>query len=203
MALASYSDLIAQVPTIMAREGDAALAAYLPIAVQLLESNLNRILRVGGMETSTTLTGPVAGQFTLPSDYLALRSVRDATYGPLQQVSPDWAWDHDPNNAGGPPSSYAIEGSTLTTFPATSSSLIISYYAAIPSLETNGANWLLAYHPNVYLFGVLAEAYLFTQDTETGSLWNERLTATLNDLMSLDRADRFGRVAARVKGPTP
>lgn len=202
MALASYADLIATVPQVMAREGDAPLIAYLPAAVAVLEGRLNRTLRVGSMEASATSTS-VGGQLTLPSDYLVSRRIVAAPYGALSLVTPEWASDTYPLGGDGTPAFYTIQGSTLTLYPSYDGSIGINYYAALPPLETNGTNWLMAYHPDIYLFGTLIEAYTFLQSQELASMWNERFQGAVAELQALDRADRYRGAVARVKGPTP
>lgn len=203
MALSTYSDLQTTALEVMGREGDAALIAYAPTAILLAEAKLNRHLRVGETEGTTTLAG-TGGVFPLPADYAQWRQVRDASFGPLEFVTPDWASDTYPTGQGGVPRFFTVKGSALTTFPATSSSVILDYYQKIPSLSASApSNWLLTGHPDVYLFFTLSELNAFAKDADAALLWNQRGMAALEEVKTADLSKRYSRVSARVKGPTP
>lgn len=203
MPLSTYADLQETALDVIGRTGDAGLTAYAPVAITLVEAKLNRNLRVGEMEETTTLTGS-GGDYALPSDFLAWRQVRIASCGPLEFVTPDWASDAFPTGAGGVPRFFTVKGSTLTVYPSASSSVLLDYYQAIPALsDAAPTNWLLAAYPDIYLFMTLIELNAYTKDSDAASLWNDRAAAAVDELRTADRIKRYSRVSARVKGPTP
>lgn len=203
MALGTYSELQSTVLTVMDREGDAVLTAYLPVAIALTEAKLNRKLRVADMET--TVTGASSnGLLTLPDDFAAARRVEAYPYGPLAPVTPDYAAAQYPSGGGGIPRYYTIQGSTLTTYPYYTGDVTLDYYAKIPALSnTSPTNWLLSSHPDLYFFWVLCEAYAFIKDAETALVWNQRGAVTADEINAADQAKRYSNVSVRVKGPTP
>jgi hypothetical protein len=203
MALSNYSDLQETALDVIGRTGDTSLTAYAPVAIALVEAKLNRNLRVSEMEDTATLTG-TGGDYALPSDFAAWRQVRIASYGPLEYVTPDWASDAYPTNEGGVSQFFTVKGSTLTTYPASSSDIILDYYQKIPALsDSNTTNWLLSSHPDVYLFLTLSELNTYTKDPEAALLWNQRGMTAVEEVRTADRIKRYSRVTARVKGPTP
>jgi hypothetical protein len=202
MALATYSDLLTAIPNWMARPGDAYIAAIAPDIVRIVERRLNKVLRVGDMEATETLTG-TAGVFTLPSDYVQFRQVRDETYGSLELMTPDVATENYPLSQSGAPAFFTIKGSTLTTFPATVSTIVLDYYQEIPALASNSTNWLLTSSPDVYLYACVSEGYSFIKDMESAAAWDSRVTAAVQQLMSDDRLKRFSRLTTRTSGLTP
>jgi hypothetical protein len=203
MALSNYSDLQETALDVIGRTGDTSLTAYAPVAIALVEAKLNRNLRVSEMEDTATLTG-TGGDYALPDDFADWRQVRIASYAPLEYVTPDWASDTYPTGGSGIPRFFTIKGSTLTVFPASSSSVILDYYQKIPPLSDSlPSNWLLGSHPDVYLFMTLSELCTYTKDPEAALLWNQRGMTAVEEVRTADRIKRYSRVTARVKGPTP
>lgn len=203
MALGTYSELQSTVLTVMDREGDAVVTAYLPVAIALAEAKINRNLRVGDMEASATLTAS-GGVATLPTDFAAARRVEVQPYGPLEPVMPEYAAFAHPARESGPPAAYTIRGDTLTTFPAYSGSVALDYYKRIPALSnTNTTNWLLTKHPDLYFFLTLSEAYAFIKDGETALLWNQRGIASIGEIVKDDTERRYSGASIRVRGATP
>ena len=203
MALSTYSDLQASVLNWMARDGSDSIAAIVPDAIAIVETKFNRILRVAEMEATATLTANEDGTFTLPSDFLSVRRISGA-YGTLDAVTPEWAADQYPTNAGGPPSFYAIKGSTLTVYPGAADGLTLDYCQKGPAPSSdNPINWLRTRHPDGYLVTPLVEVNAFTKDAEAAGLWNERAAAAVDAVQKSDNSKRFSRMSARVKGPTP
>lgn len=65
----------------------------------------------------------------------------------------------------------------------------------IPALSSgNPTNWLLAGHPDIYLYAVLTESAPYLKDDERVALWHERLEQALQDLAStrIDPARTLG-----------
>lgn len=207
MDLSSYGGLISAVPEMMAREGDAALVSFMPAAVQLAEAKFNRLLRVAAMEAFAEAEeddDTYAGDYELPGDFLEMRRVQAPPYGELKFVTPGFADDMGWSGVSGVPVAYTIRGSTLTVFPTYGLDLEMDYYAKIPALgNDNASNWLLASHPDLYLFQALAEAYLFGGAPEKANIWGTRAVATIQEMNSADMRQRYARVGTRVRGATP
>ena len=66
---------------------------------------------------------------------------------------------------------FAVMGSDIKTWPASSSNLVLRYYEAIPDLATASTNWLLTKCPGLYLYGSLIEAAAFMMDDGRIPVW--------------------------------
>ena len=94
----------------------------------------------------------------LPADFGELRL---ATSGGviLTYVTPMQLPD-----GGGPPAHYTIIGNEMRLGPSPSGGCTVEivYQSGVPPLsDSNPSNWLLAAHPDCYLFGSLVEAESF------------------------------------------
>lgn len=81
---------------------------------------------------------------------------------------------------------YTLIGGQMRFFPAPQQDIpyTLTYYQKVPPLtDTNASNWLLASHPNVYLFGALSYACAYLVDEEKATAFagafNNALDAVL------------------------
>lgn len=207
MSIADYSDLVGTVTEYSGRED---FAHMIPRFVSFLENKLNRKLRVGDMEQIATLTTDSAGAADLPADYLEMRELVNATGKPLEN-RPLTALDDTFRFRSGTPEGYAIVGSVLYVLPIAEAEFLITYYEKIPGLSvTNTSNWLLAGHPNVYLYGVLAEVHGWAaasgRDPEgatKAAAASQMMGTELAALESLDRSQRYSNSRMMLRGVTP
>jgi hypothetical protein len=189
MALSTYSDLQAAIASWLARDD---LTATIPDFITLFESSANKRLRVRQMQTTATLT-PSSGSASLPSDYLAWRRVtyNGAGGGQLEYVEPDWLRAAYPSGESGTAKFFTIEGSNLIVGPQDDTTLTLLYYQKITALSS-GANWLFTAHPDLYLFGSLCEAQMFTDDMERAAMWKSRRDETYQDIERLSMKSQGG-----------
>jgi hypothetical protein len=201
MAITTYGEL----QTAIGNWLDHSLfTARIPEFIALFEAAANRRLRVREQETSTNLT-PSAGAAALPADYLAWRRVT-WTGSPrveLQYVHPTYLQAAYPSSPSDVPRVFTIEGSTLKVRPLDTTALELDYFQKIPALSDNTAtNWLLAAHPDLYLFGSLVEAEMFGVNDERAPLWKARRDEIFDEIEKLSNKTR-GAGAMRVMGVTP
>jgi hypothetical protein len=169
MPLATYADLQAAVAGWLARDD---LAAAIPDFIAVFEAAANRRVRVRQMEHAVELT-PTNGTAPLPADYLVWRRVTGARGRELDYAHPSWLQAAYPPAGQGPARAFSIEGANLVLKPADTGAVTLTYYRRIPPLA-DGANWLFAAHPDLYLFGALTEAQAFIADAEKATLWKAR-----------------------------
>jgi hypothetical protein len=63
----------------------------------------------------------------------------------------------------------------------------LTYYAKIPSLsDSNTSNWLLAYAPDLYLYGALVEAEPYLKNDERIAVWGELYLRVIADIEVAD-----------------
>ena len=201
MAITTYSELQAAVGNWL---DHSLFAARIPEFIALFEAAANRRLRVREQEAATTLM-PSSGAAALPADYLAWRRVT-WTGSPrveLQYVHPSYLQAAYPSTPSARPRVFTIEGSTLKIRPVDATALEFDYFQKIPALSDGAAtNWLLAAHPDLYLFGALVEAEMFGVNDERAPLWKVRRDEIFDEIEKLSNKTR-GAGAMRVMAVTP
>jgi hypothetical protein len=201
MAITTYAEL----QTAIGNWLDHSLfAARTPEFIALFEASANRRLRVREQEASATLT-PSSGAAPLPADYLMWRRVTwtGATRVELQYVHPSYLQAAYPSSPSDVPRIFTIEGSTLKVRPLDTTALEFDYFQKVPALSDSAAtNWLLAAHPDLYLFGSLVEAEMFGVNDERAPVWKARRDEIFDEIEKLSNKTR-GAGAVRVMGVTP
>lgn len=165
MALDTYANLQTAIANFINRDD---LTTLIPDFITLAESHFNRSLRVPQMENSATSTIS-AETLALPTDFLAVRSMFldknprvELDFVPYGTLRTQYA-----STATGQPQVYTIADGAFYFGPAPSDSytLHMVYWQQIPALsDSNTSNWLLAAHPDVYLYGALTHAASYIRD---------------------------------------
>lgn len=191
MPLSTYSELQTAVLGWLARPGDPLVAPAVPDMIRLFEAEATRRLKTGAAEKMATVT-TVAGvpSVPLPADFGQLR--RAAYDGrTLAYVGPTSL-----PGLSGSPLAYTLWGHThlwLGPTPDAAYEIEIMYQSGIPPIsDYNPSNWLLAAHPDAYLFGVLTEAELYIGHDERVQLWAQRREAAFASIEQADRKARWG-----------
>jgi hypothetical protein len=84
--------------------------------------------------------------------------------------------------------------------PIDTTVLEFDYFQKIPALSDGApANWLLAAHPDLYLFGALTEAEAFNKDADKAALWKLRRDELFDEIEKLGAKSK-GVGAIRVMG---
>lgn len=203
MSIATYAELRTAVENWL---DHTLFTARVPEFIVLFEAAANRRLRVRQQEASSALT-PSLGTVALPGDYLAWRRVTwtGAPRVELQYVHPSYLQAAYPSSPADVPRIFTIEGSTLKVRPIDGAALEFDYFQKIPALSSgadSGTNWLLAAHPDLYLFGTLVEAELFGVNDERAPVWKARRDEIFDEIEKLSNKTR-GAGAIRVTGVTP
>ena len=181
MALSTYSGLVTALESWLNRTD---LSALIPDYISLFEARMNRLVRVPQMEASSTSTA-TSSTVALPEDFLSLREVRVG--GKLiEGMNPQFLRELYRDHTGGTTYGYAVVGASLLLQPAPTSAVVaITYYQKIPCLTaSNTSNWLLASHPDIYLYGVLCEAKAHIMDEEQSTKWKAAWDEAMSELMA-------------------
>lgn len=202
MALSNYTELLDEITVHANRTGDADFVAAVPSFVTLAHSRINRELRCRDMEDQATVT-ITSGSGPLPAGYLEFIEVKDAGGRVLAAADPSFADEQFASASAGTAKYFAVMGSDIKTWPASSSNLVLRYYEAIPDLATASTNWLLKKCPGIYLYGSLIEASVFMGDDGRVSTWGTMYERLKESLQTEDVVSRFARASSRVRGPTP
>ena len=177
MALANYSDLVAAVGNWLDRTD---LTARIPEFITLAEAEFNRRLRTMEMESRATAT-LTSDAIALPTDFIGLRAIKiDNTR--LEYVAPDELFEDE--RTGTYPTRFTISDGQFFFRPAPSTGdVTIDYFASIPGLTvSNTTNWLMTKHPDLYLFGVCAQAEFYLVNDPRVALWKARTEELLGQI---------------------
>jgi hypothetical protein len=199
MSISTYNELKTAIASWLARDD---LSAFIPDFITLFEASACRELRVRPAEATAMIT-PSSGAAALPADFLATRRLTwtGSLNRDLEYVHPVWFAQNYPTSAAGTPAVYTIEGGTLKVRPVSDVPLELLYRAKTPAVS-GALNWLFTNHPDVYLFGSLAEASMFNKDPENAALWEGRRDKVYQSIKGADF--HYREVGApRIAGYTP
>lgn len=202
MSLDNYDGLVAEIADWLNRQD---LVSKIPTFVRMLEAQVNRKLRTHQMMQRSTAS--ITTDYTaLPDDFRALYSAILLTdpVVPLDYVTPSEMSSIRSKYTPRTPFAYSIVGSALEVGPPPDQAypIEIVYYKQIPYLSVdNETNWLLAEHPDVYLWGSLLMAAPYLNNDDRVGVWGSALSSVLEEIMVSDeRALRGGTaLKARIK----
>jgi len=190
MAITSYSTLKTAIADWSHRSD---LTNQIDDFIDIAEARFNRALRVSQMEESSTIT-PVAGLVTMPTGWLAVRNVKLNT-NPLTTLEYLTPADMDRLAIGQTlAGKYTIVGDQIKLDAASNYDVIVEYYQKITALDdTNTSNWLLDAHPDIYLFGSLAEAFVYAVDDAQVSKYNALCEDIISKVIMLDSKRKYAQ----------
>ena len=164
MALTSYAELQASAADWLNRTD---LTTQIADFITLAEADMNLVLVENKMETAATVA-IASGLGTLPDDCLDILTV---TMPNGDVLVPETDREADKFESSGTSAAVTVSGSSLRIIPPGDASynVTLRYRQKVPALsDSNSSNWVLASHPNAYLFGTLshAESFLVNEDKE-------------------------------------
>ncbi len=202
MPITTYTELKSTIADWLLRDD---LTAVIPSFISLAEAGMSRNIRHWRMEKRAT-TDLDSRYSALPFDFLA--PIRISVSGShFIELEPTGQAEmlrmrQNSNNASGQPRYYAIMGGEIEVFPtpAGNYTLEMAYYSRTDALsDSNPANWLLTYHPDIYLYGALMQSAPYLKDDERIGVWkglHDQGVAALE--METDKA-KFGGAGPRLK----
>jgi hypothetical protein len=193
VALDTYDDLKAEIAAWLRRSD---LTDEIPSFIALAEAQMNRRLRVRPM-TARLAQSWSAEYVNLPGDFLSERLVKLTTGGTvvLRYLTAEEMDAKVRAPTSGKPRFYALYGSELRLHPAPDQAYAaeLVYLQALPALsDSNPNNWLLAAHPDAYLYGALTQSAPYLRADERLQTWTALFGAVLTDI---EIADRTGAAA--------
>jgi len=190
MALDTYSGLKTTIADYLNRDD---LTSVIPSFITLAEAKFNRKLRMRQMLKRATATIDTQ-YFAYPADWLQAKefilNTNPITY--MEFVTDKQANELRQNQiiASGKPQYYTIVGTQIEVIatPDTGYTGELTYYGKITALsDSNTSNWLLAYAPDLYLYGALLEASPYLKDDERLATWSTLYTNSLGDMEVADQ----------------
>jgi hypothetical protein len=195
MAFQDYLDLRIGVSE---HVGNRAISDVFPRLVKLAETTLNKKLRTRKQMTTATLTF-TNGVAALPTGCLEIISLFGPNKEPLRATS--LADVQFPRSSYG---QYAIDNLNVVIYGLTGTRNL-RYFAALPTLTTSPttSNWLLADHPQVYLYAVGFEAAKFLRDPELAAMTDQLFSNALDEIKIDDDRTRWANGVVRMQAATP
>lgn len=200
--IVSYDTLLAAAAEYIARND---LDEYFANFVQLTEKRLNSALKVPGMEQLTTIplndtskSAPVPAAYV---EWISAEWTGTGTGARTRQLryaepnSPEFTFRHRPN---GSPQYYTVLAGAVRIKPYVPGSIALAFYQQIPALTASAqTNWLITKAPQLYLYGVLAEAYSFQKDEDKAAKWRTDADERLKLFIAESSQGKVGRRAEK------
>lgn len=158
----------------------------IPEYIALFEAEANRTLRTRNMETVDTALAVTSGSAAVPTGFRQMVSVVNTTtpYDNIDYMPLDQFERLDTTTTSGLPEYYAITGATLLFWPAVTCTPRIRYRRGLtPLTSDNDTNWLLAKHPDAYLYGSLVNADRRLIDPERVGLVEPRYREVMRQIL--------------------
>lgn len=185
----NYAELKSTIADYLNRDD---LTTIIPTFIRLAESKFNRSLRVRQMITRATAEIET-DFFAPPGDWLETKEFQLNT-NPITRL--EYITESQGNRlrqtrfvAPGQPRFFTVVGNQLEFIPTPDTTYEgeLTYYAKIPSLsDSTTSNWLLAYAPDLYLYGALVEAEPYLKNDERLPVWGELYLRVLADIEAAD-----------------
>lgn len=190
MALSTYSELQSAVAEWLER-GD--LVSRIPDFIRLAEGQLNRLLRNKPQERRSTaiISDPFSAT---PPDLLETQQITMSDGSEAWDLEPETAETLAVNAARSPqpgrPRYWTQVGAEYQYFPPPDqpyTATLIYLRGLTPLSDSAPSNWLLADHPDAYLFGALKEAGPFLRDPELTATFEAKYRAAADEINASDR----------------
>lgn len=214
--ITDYTSLQAACIEYLAREQDTTLLARISTFIQLTEAKFNRDLFTRQMEqrsiAETDITQAEPEFIALPADFQSMRRMRvsSVTGKPKLDFLSGTQMDERRQclaDVAAQPRYFTIFGNEIELLPTPDAAYTIEmiYRQNVPSLATNGTNWLLTLAPDAYLYGALMESAPYIKEDARIQTWGLGLKNAMDDLNGLGLTSTFnaGPAQVRVSGITP
>ena len=205
MALDTYAALQTSVANWLQRTD---LVPAIPDFITLAEAQMNRRLLKDGpvRQMLTRLAVSITDEFlSVPADFMGAKafSLTDS----IGTVSFDFAEPDQIENLKAQyngqypttlvsPSVFTVTGGQFQFWPWSSAnaapySAELSYWQRIPALtDVATSNWVLANHPDAYLYGALLQSAPYLKEDERISVWANSFATILSDIVEADKIQR-------------
>ncbi len=191
--ITTYATLQAAVAGTLHRPDDTAITDNVPLWIQMCEADLYDKLLLKDSEQEDTLTGTVdVNYIAIPDGYIspiALWIVVDSERDKLPSVLPEKLPFYSDS---GQPEYWAIDGANIRfDRPCDDAySFRFRYWKKSSLSDSNTSNYLLLRRPDVYLYGTLWQASLFTEDDNAAQKWSAHYERAISALKAADNRAR-------------
>lgn len=207
MAIASYDDLIESVVAWSHRKDLLKLIPdFITLAEYEMFNNAQTQLRIRETEFVSTAAAD-ARYLALPPNFEKARSVQLETGNGFCDVKFQAPEQLLRQVTTGQPRFFTVVGTELEfdRVPDSAYTIQIQYYKKPdPITEDNQTNVIITDYPNIYLFAVLHQVFLYSQDVEESAVYAGKMQDAIKGANKADKKARFGPAPSmRVDGVTP
>lgn len=195
MAIATYNDLVESVIKWSHRKDILDLIPdFITLAEYEMFNNAETQLRIRETETVSTAAAD-ARYLALPPNFEKARSVQLETGNGFCDVkfqSPEQMQRHITT---GQPRFFTVVGTELEfdRVPDTAYTIQIQYYKKPdPLTDLNQTNIIITDYPNIYLFAVLHQVFLWSQDVEEAVNYAGKMQDAIKGANKADKKARYG-----------
>jgi len=199
--LTNYTGLVTSVQRWLNRTD---LQDDVPDFIRLAEARFRRELVMPDMEVQVALTP--AASVALPVDFDSIRALGIPGQPPMDQLSPaDFGMLPRANLISATPEKFTIVANTVQFWPVPDKAYgaVLTYRANLPSLSAAvDTNWLLAKHPDAYLYATIIQAEAFNWNDERLPMLKAALDEAMQSIMQSGTRQRYGSGPLTMKPPT-
>lgn len=194
MSISTYSELKTAVANFLARTD---LTNQIPDFIQLAEARMSRELETRSQEKRATATLTANDEYVaLPTDLREVREVKlNTSPNTVLEYRSPTALDSQFTGAGGKPQAYSIVGNEIKFRPIPDSAYTaeIVYIGSLDALsDSNATNTILSRHPDAYLSGALAEAYVYLMDDARAQLYDGKFGRAIEEIKKDEQRAHYG-----------
>lgn len=194
MSISTYSELKTAVANFLARTD---LTDQIPDFIQLAEARMSRELETRSQEKRATATLTADDEYVaLPTDLREVREVKlNTSPNTVLEYRSPTALDSQFTGAGGKPQAYSIVGNEIKFRPIPDSAYTaeIVYIGSLQALsDSNATNTILSRHPDAYLSGALAEAYVYLMDDARAQLYDGKFGRAIEEIKKDEQRAHYG-----------
>ena len=201
MTITNYTQLKSTIADFLARDD---LTSQIPTFIQLAEGRMSRELETREQEKrATTNLTPSDQYITLPSDFREVREVK-LNINPVKVLTYHSPTNLDQTygtNASGKPEGFSIVGSEMKVrpIPDTPYQMEIIYIGTLPSISDSTVPTLFSRSPELYLYGALAEAYIYLLDEQRATVYDSKFTRGLEEVKIDEQRSHYGTGSLQIK----
>jgi hypothetical protein len=195
MAIATYDNLVESIIKWSHRKDILDLIPdFITLAEYEIFNNAETQLRI--RETETVSTASTTGKYlALPPNFEKARSVMLDINGVYRDVKFQAPEQMIRQAATGQPKFFTVVGTELEfdRTPDSAYTIQIQYYKKPDALtDVNQTNIIITDYPNIYLFAVLHQVYLWSQDLEEASIYAGKMQDAIKGANKADKKARYG-----------
>lgn len=196
--ITDYASLVTELDGVAGWLHRGSLTARIPVFIQLCESDMQVRCKLVEFEASLAIN-VVAGIGVLPTDLVAMRSVywSGNLSKPLRYVTPDM---YDAlRNSSATPDYYTITGLSIKVAPLATGSVVATYNARFTALDSTHTNSLITNFPDVYLYGVLYQAALYSEDDAKAQKYGTLFNAVIGRIKTNNQDRKYAGATLQVR----